>query len=274
MENKESVYNENYDEISLMEIISIIIKRKWIIVACLLFTIIATFFYILTKKPIYESKAVVQIGYNGEKTSTKVLNIEDPASLAWVLKNTEGLFSVNVEKADRSNLDILSLTIRNRDPYQAQASLEKVTNNLINRHSLLYNQLLSYKQNQLDSLKKQLQSVQVQLKLFEKKISLLINDNTNNMLLILEKEKLVKNQFELEQKISEQEFLLSENYIRPTRVLKGPTLALKPIGRNKLFYIGLASVLGVMIGVMLALFVEYFQKHFSADSLKDMSASE
>lgn len=274
MENGASIYNEDYDEISLMEIISILLKRKWLIVACVFFTIIATFFYILTKKPIYESKAVIQVGYNGEKTSAKVSSIEDPMSLAWILKNTQGLSSVKVEKMDKYNLDILTLTSQNGDPHQAQAFLKKVTDTLLNRHNLLYNQLLNYKQKQLDSLKKQLQSVLIQLQLFEKKIPQFTKDYTNNMLIVLEKEKLVKNQFELEQKVAEQELLLSDNYIRPTRLLTEPTLSLKPIGRNKLFYIGLATVLGVMVGVMLAFFIEFFQKNFSAISLKNMSTSK
>ena len=273
MENGANIYHGDCDEISLMEIISIIIKRKWVVVGCLLFTVIITFFYSLTKKPVYESKAVIQVGYNGERISAKVSSIEDPMSLAWILKNAQGLASVKVEKMDKYNLDILTYTSRNGDPHQAQASLKKATDDLLNRHNLLYNQMLTFKRKRLDVLKKQLQSVQAQLQLFEKRIPQSTKDNTDNILMVLEKEKLVKNQFELEQNLAEQELLLSENYIRPTRLLIEPTLSLKPIGRGKLFYIGLATVLGILAGVMVAFFVEFFQNNFSS-GFKNMSTSK
>lgn len=263
MEKTEINYtNDSNDEISIIEIISILIKRKWLIAYSVLFTLIISFVYIIVKKPVYESSAVISIGHIGKvapmiNNQVEMVYIEDPESLSKELTTISNALSVKLENdIKRNSQNIMTLKVQKNDPSQARESLTRITNNVIERHDFMFQQISVSREQQLDSLRKRLAIVNTNFNLNEKGLS--------NQ----EKLKVIEIQSDLERQIGEQELLLSGIYLKPTKLLQEPTLNTKPVKPDKLKIIFIALFLGVMLGVMLAFLVEYFQKYFAPDSLK------
>lgn len=258
MDKAEINYINSDDEMSIVEIISILFKRKLIIAFGVLFTLIISYAYIIAKKPVYESNAIISIGYIGKvapMTDNQVgrVYIEAPESLSKELTTISSDLSV---KHERDSQNIINLKVQKDDPNKARESLTKITNDIIMRHDLMFQQVVVSRKQHLDSLRKRLSIVNTNFKHNEKGLS--------NQ----EKLKVIEIQSDLERQIVEQELLLSGIYLKPTKLLQEPTLNPKPVKPDKLKIIVIALFLGVMLGVMLALLVEYFQKYFDAGSLK------
>jgi len=267
MDKAEINYINSDDEMSIVEIISILFKRKLIIAFGVLFTLIISYAYIIAKKPVYESNAIISIGYIGKvapmiyigkvapMTDNQVgrVYIEAPESLSKELTTISSDLSV---KHERDSQNIINLKVQKDDPNKARESLTKITNDIIMRHDLMFQQVVVSRKQHLDSLRKRLSIVNTNFNHNEKGLS--------NQ----EKLKVIEIQSDLERQIVEQELLLSGIYLKPTKLLQEPTLNPKPVKPDKLKIIVIALFLGVMLGVMLALLVEYFQKYFDAGSLK------
>jgi LPS O-antigen subunit length determinant protein (WzzB/FepE family) len=78
-------------EISLVDLWIVLIKRKYIIAITFSIVLLTGFFYIMVTKPVYESKAVIQVGQVGQivppevaqfaQASRQVIFIEVPSVL-------------------------------------------------------------------------------------------------------------------------------------------------------------------------------------------------
>lgn len=254
MNNQQNTINTAVDEeLSLIDIIHVVIKGKWIILLCTVISLLMVGVYLLRTKPVYESTAVLQIGYIGqfsELNGNRKVNIVDPEILSRELATTTSGVSVKLEQDNNKNgLDIITLTSRKNNPEQAREVLVKITDELVKRHELVYQQALNTRKYQVSSLRKRIDTLRTGFNVNDRGLS------------NAEKLKIIEIQSDLEKQLVEEELLLTDIYHKPTRLLKDPTLNAKPVKPDKPKTIAIALILGIMAGVMLAFLTDYFQKY-------------
>jgi uncharacterized protein involved in exopolysaccharide biosynthesis len=221
-------------EIDLVELWRIIVKRRYLIIGIFIITIISAIIYLFISKPFYQSQAIVEIGTVGY--NPQEIFIEDPEILIETLPNQYGNPSVMLKAKN-----ILTLSVLGSSPKLAQNSMQRTVNELINKHQVLYDQVIQLRQNRLNGLKTQYQ---------------VLSSNSSSVL----------QRAELADQIAQTELLLTKVYARPTQVLKKPTFEPNPVKPKKKLYLLIAIVLGLMfsfIGVFIAEFITKFKAEIS-----------
>lgn len=263
MNNQQNAINTVVDEeLSLIDIIHVVIKGKWVILLCTVIFVLMAGVYVLRAKPVYESTAVLQIGHIGKFSGLNgyIINyIEDPETLSREFKTTAREFSVKLEIDNRKfGLNIITFKARKGSPEQAREVLVKITEDLVKRHALVYEQVFNSRKDQVSSLRKRIDTLKTSF-----------NPNDRG-LSNAEKLKIIEIQSDLEKQLAEEELLLTDIYHKPTRLLKAPTLNAKPVKPDKPKTIAIALILGLMAGVMLAFLIDYFQKYLPSASQKSI----
>jgi LPS O-antigen subunit length determinant protein (WzzB/FepE family) len=250
------------DELSLIDIYHVVIKGKWIILLCTVIFVLMAGVYLLRAKPVYESTAVLQIGHIGlasELNGYKIRYIIDPETLSREFKTTTKEFSVKPEIDNKKNgINIITFKARKNNPKQAREVLVKITDDLVKRHDLVYEQVLNTRKDQVSSLRKRIETLRTGFNLNDRGLS------------NAEKLKIIEIQSDLEKQLAEEELLLTDIYHKPTRLLKAPTLNTKPVKPDKSKIIAIALILGLMAGVVIAFLIDYFQKYLPTASQKSI----
>lgn len=250
------------DELSLIDIIHVVIKGKWIILLCTVISLLMAGVYLLRTKPVYESTAVLQIGHIGQSTGLygyKIEYIEAPETLSREFTTSNNEFSVKLEIDNKKNgLNIITFKARKNSPEKAREVLVKITDDLVKRHELIYQQVLNTRKYQVSSLRKRIDTLKTGFNLKDRGLS---NE---------EKLKIIEIQSDLEKQLVEEELLLTDIYHKPTRLLKAPTLNAKPVKPDKSKIIAIALILGLMAGVVIAFLIDYFQKYLPSASQKSI----
>lgn len=152
--------NQYEDEIDLKELIVKIIKNfKYVILITSLF-VVAALFYVFLAKPVYESKALVEIGYI--KRDGKNEYIDNPERLInelntlFVEKNKyenkkveNYIFQV---KRSNKNSNFIEITAHGTDPEKASKEIQKVLSYIQKKHSEVLDEYVENIKFQLDSL--------------------------------------------------------------------------------------------------------------------------
>lgn len=263
------------DEISLVDLMLVLRRRRWIAIITFLGVVLLGFIYLAITKPIYESTAILQVGQYSQpiddENSIRGLSLEDPQILVVRLKektwstNTEKggnilrLSSVSYKKREAKTLIKLKTSASN--PEKAHESLNFIINNVMDEHRGLLDSVVSSRKELISKLSKRVEAMDKQIRQLNELISRTRKmDAAQAAVLAVEKSRLVGEVPKIEDRISTLQLYLSRLYTFPTQVIRKPTKPSSPVKPKGKLYIGISVVLGMILGVFVAFFFEFISK--------------
>lgn len=273
----QTVYQYQDDEISLIDLWVILVKRKYLIFGIFMAVLVAAAAYVYSVSPVFESRVVIQIGHVG-----KIGLLEPPKVLVQRLieeyrvgDTTEGRRSYPLVKSiglEKGLEDIIAITTQGHSATEAQSFLTEVTSKLLSDHKALFVEAQKQQQIILQSLDREVQETKDQMSALSQQLQTVMKSNpTTAAILTQDKANLALGIPKLEQQRSELKLAMSELQTIPTRILRSPTIPINPIKPKPLLYLLLASILGLVIGVFAVFIGEFLAK--VREKLKETSLS-
>ena len=276
-----------YDEIDLMDYVKVLLKRKWLILAVFLGAAMAAgvFSYLMPK--VYKIDTALEIG------QAAGVPIEDPGQVVKKIKGdvygifVRGKLGIPEEKYPKIKTEnpkdtrLISLAIESAEPQQAKNILEEINNLILAEQQEKIKVKKGLLENNIEVAKKDIERIKAKIgfleeerKNLEAKIEALQKilpyqqDPGTQFALFDTKEKLEQKKQEIENRYLEINSLENQinslqgqiEDIRPTQVIKSPTVSASPIKPRPLLNIVIAAILGLFIGVFLAFFQEWWEK--------------
>jgi len=256
---------QDSDEITLYDLIEVLIRRKVVILGILLASVVIALIYVLTLTPIYSVGARIELGKIGSLPagadvrtgfSVKGFSIEEPSVVA---RKIHGKFGVKVSSAKTG---ILYLTKKSKEPGEAVESIEKLIQEFYPKHEEYYQELFRVASDHIKGIKTQLTMIDRQQSQLDK---LKKNIKDNSMLMVLSEERnLQTRKVDLQKELVERKLLINGG--TPPAILSKPVMPNKPINLRTQHTITLATILGLILGGILA-FVMEFVVYFKARRL-------
>ncbi len=258
------------DEISLIDLWRVVIKRKKMIIGSLLLTLLLVGAWLAITKPVYESRAVLGIGQVVQMG--QVVQVEASQLLVQRLKEEyrvkdesegEQKFPMikEVKTMEKSLPNGVEIIAQAYEPQVAQKFLTDVVTKVIKKHRTLFDIGRTEQQRQLDSLQNEHDRIEQALSLIEHRVSSLVGSEASLAgLLTLQKDLLLQRLPQIEQQQIVVRLAMSELQSRPTTLLRQPTLPINPVKPKPVLYLALATVLGLMLGIFGAFFAEFVGK--------------
>ncbi len=251
------------DEISLMELWNVLAKRKGLILAILLASVIAAGLLIFFTPPVYESRAVVQIGQIGqiEPSATLVKRLLEQHG-ARDERVADGKATAYVQAASvEKDTNLISITAQGPTPNAVQGYLAQVLDRLVKEHRQLFDNTQKEQQQYLNLMQVRTHEMGQAIGALDKSIrTVAIKDEALMVILAPEKSKLLEQRMALDQKQMELRMAMSELQSKPTALIKAPSLPASPVKPRPPLYFALAAILGLMLGVFSAFIVEFISK--------------
>jgi regulator of replication initiation timing len=222
---------------------------------------------------VYESRTVIQVGKAGQSEF-----LEPPSVLIRCLKEeyqvgdkSEGElqtpFVHAVSLDETATESIVTIISRARSAAEARGFLGNVTEKLLRRHDILFADAQKEQQERLTLLENQISETKQQVASLSERIRpVLKSEAAVAAVLELEKGRLLERLPQLERQRVEAKVAMSESQSRPTRLIRQPTLPVKPIRPGRALYLSLAAGLGLMLGGLGAFFAEFIAR---ARQMKD-----
>ena len=241
---------ENYiqeDEIDLRELFKTLWAKKIFIVVVTLFVTVGAFVYSIAKTPIYEVRAVVEVGsFNSNSNSNSNSNyIENPQNLIKKIliinqenikiNRTSSLKDVTLVK---STPNLIEITVNSISVVEGKDFLEKIIQQIKNEHNEKINSYKSLINVNIDNLKAQTK---------------LLEQNENKF------EGSIATKFDLISKINELELLISPHNIRTTELIGEIITNENPIKPKKALIVTVAFVSGFILSIFLVFFIEFIK---------------
>ncbi|MEW6353883.1 MAG: Wzz/FepE/Etk N-terminal domain-containing protein [Pseudomonadota bacterium] len=258
------------DEISLIDIWNVLVKRKIMVLAVLLLSLLGAGIAVIVMTPVYESRAVLQIGQVGQvgQTGQPVTQIEAPAVVVKrLIEQDKGTGNEFLDKKTSSSIktasvekdgNLITVVAQASTPAAAQGYLTQVVNKLLREHQRLLDYAQNEKRQYLNLLQLRSYDFTQAIQTLDKNLrALAAKDIALEIILAQEKAKLFEQRGQLEQKQLELRMAMSELQSKPTALIKAPTLPVDPVKPRPAFYLALAAMLGVMLGVFGAFFMEF-----------------
>jgi len=259
------------DEISLVDLWIVLVEHKWLILGIALATLGAAAALGSLKTPMYESRAVIEVGRLGGSQPDQATQVESPAMLVERLREeyrvgdgSEGAvappFVKDVSLVKGTNT--VNLTVRDLSPEGAQRYAAEVTERILGQHDALFTQAFAAQRARLESLRDQLQAFDAQIaSLTEHIASLRENNPAQSAILAVEKGSLLAERPLLEQQHAQLELGLSGMSSQPTRLIREPTLPANGVNDDRMsLYLALGLVLGLMLGAFVAFLAEFLSR--------------
>jgi LPS O-antigen subunit length determinant protein (WzzB/FepE family) len=251
------------DEIYLIDLWRVIIKRKVFVLAMPTLSLLVAAVDLFVKAPIFESRAVIQIGQIGQ--------IEVPAVLMKRLQEqyrvndtdsptaTPMVADISLDKKGANSL--ITILVQDHSAEGAQRYLAQVVDALLAEHTKLYSQTMDILRQRLQSLDKQIKALSDHLE----KLSAHIEDvgkqgPTQAAILAIEKGKLLTEIPGLEREHTTLRLALSDIQSQPSKLLRGPTLPNSQVKPKHTQMLALAAILGLMFGIVAVFLFEFFGK--------------
>ncbi len=267
------------DEISLIDLWRVIVKRKKMIIGSLLLALLLVGAWLAITKPVYESRAVIGIGQVGQVGQVgqagqagQAGQVETPQLLVQRLKEEyrvkdesegEQKFPLvkDVKTMEKSLPNGVEIIAQAYSAQEAQKFLVDVAAKVIKQHQKLFDLARTEQQRQLDSLQNEHDRIEQALALIEHRVSSLVGSEASLAgLLTLQKDLLLQRLPQIEQQQTVVRLAMSELQSRPTVLLRQPTLPINPVKPKPGLYLALATVLGLMLGIFGAFFAEFIGK--------------
>ena len=268
--------NISEDEIDLRELWQTLVNSKKLIIAVTLsITILATI-YAFVKTPLFEAKAVIEIGSYGSTLLEDPLTLIKRVEIKYIansdINTTEELQKVAVVKGTKNLVDISAIAL---SPKQAEHYITQIIEDIKQRHYELVQVYLTQLKTKIANLEEQktelIEEKQVLMAYITKKsenIDKIIKDNPsvaaiytieiNNKSSELAD---IKNKiYGLNSQLSDLYFAISENNIKPTKIVDAIMTDDSPIKPKKKLMIMVAFVTGLILSIFLAFIIAFVQK--------------
>jgi len=254
------------DEISLVDLWTILLRRKKTVIAVFLIVLSTAIVVTALMTPIYESRAVVLIGQVTDQL------IENPDELVYrlteeyevgdsseAIKELPFVESVTVNKK-RANT-VLELTARDTTAGGAKTYLETIVNKLFEKHNAVFNKTIELERRRLDSMAKQLSELDAHIKqVNDLTTHLKKSDPTQAAVLAIESGKYLTMKPALEEKFVALDIRLSDLKTKPTQYLRKPTLPRKTTKPRSILYVAVATFIGLFMALFAAFIHELIVK--------------
>jgi LPS O-antigen subunit length determinant protein (WzzB/FepE family) len=264
------------DEIDLRELWQTLVNSKKLIVAVTLgITLLATI-YAFIKTPLFEAKAVLEIGSSGNTLLEDPLTLVKRVEIKYIVNSdvntTEELQKVAVVKGAKNLIELSVVALSNQ---QAESYLTKIVEDVKQRHHELLQSSLTQLKTKITNLEEQkaelIQEKQDLMAYITKKsetIDKIIKENPslaaiytieiNNKASELAN---IKNRiYGLNSQLSDLYFAISENNIKPTKIVDAIMTDDFPIKPKKKLMIMVAFVTGLILSIFLAFIISFIQK--------------
>ncbi len=282
--NQQEAYPVFYpqDEISLVEIFSILRRRYLLIVFIVVLAVIAAAVYVANAQSIYESRAVFRVGsIGGTQNVSGDAPIEPPAILVKRLKEDYGvgdarerhdlprLESVSV---DKNSTELIELLARAHSADEAQDFLEKVSDKLLLEHRQLYDRAKQALGGRLDYLRNAKMAIDQALADIDANVEGLVQrDISAAVLFALEKTRLLEQSLEVEGRIAELK-IVQEIKSYPSSLIRTATYSERTVAPKRPLILILTFILALIMGVILAFIVEFISLNNKNDDNKNIQA--
>lgn len=270
------------DEVSLVELWGVLARRKVLILAVLLVSLLTAGFFVYFTPRTYESRAVLQIGRVTQMAQigqvVQMAQIEPPATFVKRVMVQHGADNGGTEsgKADsfiqaafvEKDTNLVSIVARGPSPDAAQEYLTQVIGKLIDDHKNLFDGVRNELQNSLHIMQVRGHGINQAIATNEKEMGILVRQpsgaNTittmGAYLIASERSKLLEQRLLVEQKQTELRMAMSELQSSPTTLLKTPTLPADPVKPRPLLYFLLASGIGLAMGIFITYVMEFARR--------------
>jgi uncharacterized protein involved in exopolysaccharide biosynthesis len=264
MDEKEYVEQE----INLREYISIVVKRKKIVLGILLMSIIiATIVTFLTPK-IYEVSTVIRLGLITQPLISKPEATQMLMGQTVLYSVNQGLnLNIDVNEFRKSILKIvdikdtnfLEVKIRYTSPDLAVKICNLVSNAFIQEVKEIYNKSFSLLTNRIQEIEQQVKVAEDRIETLYQKVD---TQGSANMLRVMSYNNNIVTYENLYNLLKEKEYTLKNDLInsREFKIFDPPLILKHPIAPNPKQNIAISVILGLVIGSFVAFFVELWQR--------------
>lgn len=256
------------DEISLLELWQILIKRKALILACFVLCLAGGAAFAFFTKPVYEASATVRIGQIALNTEREGQLLETPSEFATRINSQYGAGRTSA-MAPKGTTSTIHLVTQAPSPDDAVRSLSFLIESIRKDHAIIFEKSLRPTQDRLERLDEQTRNLQQNIVDLTQLIEQIKErDPVQASLLMLERNQLTSS---IIQQDAERLHLLQQltpPQTRPTELIGEITAPAKPSKPKKALVLVLAAVLGIMIGVMLTFIAEFIVKSKTSATTK------
>lgn len=259
------------DEISLLELWQILVKRRALILTCFAICVTGGAAFALLKAPVFEASVKLRIGQvkgddaapplmleSADELSSRILAQYGESIATGVTRERPFITSASVQKGVTTAVQI---TAEGDTPEDAARLLDDVVKSIRKDHATTFGANLKPIADRLRSLDEQRYSLQEQYAdLTQLAERLKERDNVQASLLMIERSSITNS---LDQQATERLRLsqqMTPPATRPTELLGEITAPAKPSKPKKALVLTLTAVLGAMSGVMIAFVAEFIAK--------------
>lgn len=251
------------DEISLLELLDVLIRRKWVVVVTFAIFTVISLVYVFTATPVYKVTASLVIGHIGQTQDEFVAfsRIEDSEAL---ISRFNGKYGVKVTdkkiKIQRREMGLKGNTlILEKEGTSSEQLGEPVKKLLAEIKAVLderYNRLISLQKNYALSAVNELKSIEQQMSellRIKKRVK-----GEAHIEIMKEMRELTTRKTELLKELPYHE--LAKLQSTETIISREPKIPKSPIRPRKKLLLTLSAVLGVFLGVIFAFVLEFISK--------------
>ncbi|OCL27343.1 hypothetical protein U472_07745 [Orenia metallireducens] len=274
MENRNHVVE--YEEIDLREYLSIMIKRKNLIIGILIFGILSGMILNLLLKPVYQSEAVIKLSNSSAQYSNINYAKQKIKSLDY-MKEINNKFELGYDlnklnKFKEENLEIneiedtlLAISFKSNDPKRSELILSGLLTLFKEDSSRKFKVAQQERLDYLAAINAEISEINQELQENNEEIrevedmglsvgdKVIIGSNINDRL---------RNIREINVSLinRKQDIIRQLNNMEELEVINFPIVPETPIKPNKLLNLAISTMLGLFIGIFIAFFLEFLEE--------------
>jgi uncharacterized protein involved in exopolysaccharide biosynthesis len=242
----------------------VLLRRKAILLAVLLVALGIAGTLGFVSKPVYESRAVLEIGkVGGSLTLEEVSAVVRWLREEYALDNPDRRGDLprvdSVDHSPKTGQNILILTVRDRSADGAHIFLNGVAGRLIERHRKLYDEARSAQEVRLRDLNAEIVALQDQANLLGN-LTKRLEDRGQAAVVAVELGALLGTLATLRNQRTSLALSLSAMQSYPTRLVGEPILSQGPVRPKPVLYLLIGAVVGLLLGVFSVFFAEFVSR--------------
>jgi uncharacterized protein involved in exopolysaccharide biosynthesis len=270
--NQEQKIHSEYDEINLMDYIKVILRRKWLILSVFVLAIIAAGIFSFVSPKIYRAETILEIGHTRGAKIEALAQIVEKLELGVYRELIEARLDIpknlKIESENPRGANFLIIKAESAEPKLAKTVLEEINNLISVEHQEKIKVEKELLEKDIERLKTKIASSEEEKKNIEAQIEILekipFEEQTliSQFVLFSTKERLEAKKQGIENVYLQiSDFKRSLEDIRPTKVVKSPTISEEPIKPRLALNMSIAGILGIFFGTFLAFLQEFLQKN-------------
>lgn len=256
-------------EIDLVDLWLVLRRRRALFFGMVLAALAIAIALIIFMPPVYESRAVLQIGQvGGVGKESGAMPVEPPGILVERLNEeyrvndkSEGerefplIASVTLNKGQQN---IVTITARAHSVDDAQRYLATVVGKVQREHEQWLQEAVKQQHTRLDVLGNRMTLSHQHMEALNDSIARLkVSDPLQAAVLLQEKSKFLQELPSMEQEQALLNLSLSRLQTLPTRFLREPTTPISPERPRPVLYLSLALIIGIILGAMAVFIAEF-----------------